>query len=123
MSNANKRRGTEWETAGTRYLREHVPDGDDIRRVAQTGRLDIGDVHARPFVLEFKNVAKVDLAAFVDQAETEAANAGLPYGVAVVKRRGKGAAAGYVVLSLATFARVLAHIREVPGDFGVVPPP
>jgi hypothetical protein len=118
VSNASKRRGTEWETAGVRYLRENVLRGDDIRRVAQTGRLDIGDAHARPFCLEFKNVAKIDLAAFVDQAETEALNAGLPYGVAVVKRRGKGPAAGYVVTSLATFARILAGMRDAGMDVG-----
>ncbi|GAA2609751.1 hypothetical protein SMC26_39535 [Actinomadura fulvescens] len=119
MSNPNKRRGTEWETAGTRFLRAEVPDGDDIRRVAQTGRLDIGDVHAAPFALEFKNTAKLELAAYVDQAEAEAHNAGLPFGAAVVKRRGKGPGAGYVVLSLATFARLLAYLRaNTPADRG-----
>lgn len=116
----NKRVGTQWETAGVRYLREQVPASDDIRRVAQTGRLDIGDAHARPFALEFKNVAQINLASFVDQAEREAENAGMPYGVAIVKRRGKGPAAGYVVMSLETFAKVLAHLRERPGDFGEV---
>lgn len=112
MSNPNKRRGTEWETAGVRYLREEVPDGDGIRRVAQTGRLDIGDAHAVPFCLEFKNVAKIDLPGFVEQAEREAANAGLDYGFAVIKRRGKGAAAGYAVTSYATLARLIAEVRE-----------
>ena len=112
VSNPSKRKGTEWETAGVRYLREMVPASDDIRRVAQTGRMDIGDVHAAPFCLEFKNVREITLASFVEQAEREARHAGLDYGVAVVKRRGKGTAAGYVVMSLETFAAVLAEIRE-----------
>lgn len=111
MSHPNKRKGTEWETAVTRYLREVVPDGDDIRRVAQTGRMDTGDVHARPFVLECKNVARVDLAGFTEQARREAENAGLSYGVAVVKRRGKGVQHGYVVMTLETFARLLREVR------------
>jgi len=78
--------------------------------------LDTGDIHAPPVVLECKSVAKIDLAGFVDQAEREAKNAGLPVGVAVVKRRGKGVAAGYVVMSMETFARVLAYMREVPAN-------
>jgi hypothetical protein len=123
VSNPSKRRGTEWETAGVRYLRENVPASDDIRRVAQTGRLDIGDAHARPFALEFKNVAKIDLASFVAQADREAENAGMPYGAAIVKRRGKGPAHAYAVMSLETFSRVLARLREHPGDFGAVTPP
>lgn len=120
MANPSKRRGTEWETAVTRYLREDDPAADDIRRVAQTGRLDTGDIHALPFVLECKNVAKIDLAAFVDQADREAANARQPYGAAVVKRRGKGVAAGYAVMSLATFRRLLRDVRahEHPADRG-----
>jgi len=117
VSNPSKRRGTEWETAVTRFLREELGDhGDDIRRVAQTGRHDTGDIRAVPFALECKNVAKIDLAAFVEQAEREAGHAGVPYGAAVVKRRGKGPAAGYVVVSLATFARILAYMREIPAN-------
>lgn len=116
MSNPYKRRGTEWETAVTRYLREAVPAGDDIRRVAQTGRADTGDVHAAPFVLECKNVAKIDLAAFTEQADREAENAGMRFGVAVVKRRGKNVRHGYAVMSLETFARVLAAVREVSAN-------
>lgn len=117
MSNPNKRRGTEWETAGVRFLRD-ILEGlrapfADVRRVAQTGRADIGDAHADPFALEFKNTAQINLAAFVDQAEREALNAGLPFGAAVVKRRGKGPGHGYVVMSLETFGRVLALIRNL----------
>lgn len=111
MSNPSQRRGTEWETAVTRYLREDDPHSDDIRRVAQTGRLDTGDIHALPFVLECKNVATITLASFVEQADREAMNAGQPYGAAVIKRRGKGPAAAYVVLSLATFRRLLRDVR------------
>ena len=119
MSNPQKRRGTAWESAGVAYLREALEalgvPFRDIRRVAQTGQRDIGDVHADPFALEFKNERTLRLAAYVDQAEREAEAAGLPYGVAVVKRRGKGAGQGYVVMSLATFARLLAHIRRGRG--------
>lgn len=124
MSRA-RRIGTEWETAITRFLNTALGmyrDGeapefkdptnpDNVRRQAQEGARDVGDVWARPFVLEAKNEKAITLAEYVRQAEREAENARLPYGAAVVKQRGKGPAAGYVVMSLATFARVLAHIR------------
>lgn len=128
MSNANKRRGTEWETAVCRYLNTELgmyaepveehrfrdPTApDNVRRQPQNGLGDVGDVWARPFVLECKNVARVDLPAFVRQAEEEAERAGLPFGVAVVKARGKSPADAHVVLSLRTFARVVRHVRRL----------
>jgi len=123
--NPNKRRGTAWETAGVRYLRELLEELDaafqDIRRVAQTGVKDVGDAHAHPFCLEFKNAAKLELAAWVEQAEREARNAGLPYGVVVAKRRGKGPRHGYVIMSMETFGRVLALIRILREDFSDTP--
>jgi len=116
VSNPNKARGTAWESAVVTYLRTALEccDGtaDDVRRQVQMGRHDIGDIHAAPFALEAKNEKTITLASYVDQAEREAKNAGLPYGAAVVKRRGKGVASGYVVLSLATFAAVLGELRE-----------
>lgn len=126
MSNANKRRGTEWETAVCRYLNTELgmyaePVGehrfrdptapDNVRRQPQDGLGDVGDVWARPFVLECKNVARVDLPAFVRQAEREAERAGLPFGVAVIKSRGRPAAEAHVVMSLRTLARLIRHVR------------
>lgn len=111
MANPNKRKGTAWESAIVTFLRDQ---GQDARRVAQTGRLDTGDIHAGKFCVEAKNQRAIDLAGFVDQAEREAVHAGLPYGVAVVKRRGKGAASGYAVMSLATLARLMTVINSCP---------
>lgn len=123
MTNRNKAKGTAWETDGARFLNVELgmydedgefldpTDPDNVRRQVQMGAKDVADVWARPFALEFKNEKTITLASYVEQAEREARNARLPYGAAVVKQRGKGAAAGYVVMSLATFARVLAEIR------------
>ncbi|GGQ07912.1 signal transduction protein with GAF and PtsI domain [Actinomadura coerulea] len=127
MANPNKRKGTAWESAVVTFLRGRLAGAglaglDDIRRQVQMGRADIGDVHAAPFVLECKNTAQLTLSAFVDQANREARNAQLDadmhgtagrryFGVAVVKRRGKGTGDGYAVMDLETFARVLAVIR------------
>lgn len=125
MTNRNKAKGTAWESDGCRFLNRKLglvdeegrfydpTDPDNVRRQVQTGRADVGDAWARPFVLEFKNEQSIRLPAYVEQAEAEAQNAGLPYGVAVIKRRGKGAGAGYVATSLATFARFLLDYRRL----------
>lgn len=113
MSNANKRKGTAWESAIRDYLITH---GIPARRVAQTGALDTGDIHGiDPFVGQAKNVA--NLADAINDAlkgaTVQAARVSpdaLPVGF--VKRRGKGVADGLVVMDLATFARHLAtHTR------------
>ena len=108
---ANKRKGSAWESAIVNYLTEN---GISARRVVQTGRLDQGDIHAEPFtVVEAKNVAKIDLADFVRQANREAVNAGRDIGVAVVKRRNSNVKNAYAVTDLETFARIL---RMLKGD-------
>lgn len=126
MTNRNKAKGTAWESAVRDFLNRALglvdevtamfydpTDPDNVHRKAQEGRADVGDLWARPFVLEAKNERTIRLSAYVEQAEAEAVNAGLPYGAAVVKRRGKGVGAGYVVMSLATFARFLRDYRRL----------
>lgn len=130
MANESKRKGTAWETAGADYLNEVTgkyrdgwkdleramrwvdpTDPDNVRRQVQEGRADIGDAHALPFCLEFKAEQKFNLPEYIRQANAEARNAGLPYGVAVVKAPRKGVSCGYVVMDLATFAKVLTAVR------------
>jgi hypothetical protein len=130
MANENKRKGTEWETAGCDYLNEVTgkyrpgwkelgrtlrwvdpTDPENVRRQVQEGKADIGDAHAIPFCLEFKAERSFDLPGYIRQANAEARNAGLPYGVAVVKAPRKGVSSGYVVMDLATFAKVLQAVR------------
>ncbi|MGV9263172.1 hypothetical protein ACWDRR_00745 [Kitasatospora sp. NPDC003701] len=104
-----KRKGTAWESDIVRFLRG---SGLDAKRVAQTGRLDVGDIHAPPWVIEAKNVAKIELSSFVDQAEREARHADCPFGVAVVKRRQHGAGKAYAVMTLETLARVMKALAD-----------
>lgn len=109
MPNANKRKGTQWESDVVKYLKGNgVPTA---HRVAQTGRFDSGDIHGvGAFVLQAKNYDNLatGLRLGVAGARSQAAVAGYPYGAAVVKRRGKGAADGYVVMDLETFTRFIA---------------
>ena len=104
---AGKRKGTAWESAIVTYLRQWFPWAD---RVPLSGARDRGDVTISPGspVIEAKNAARVCLAEWVDEANAEAVNAGVPWGVVWVKRRGKSSPAhGYVVMSGSTYVALL----------------
>lgn len=78
------------------------------------GRLDIGDVagyylHAS----ELKAEKTITLSDYIAQANREAVNAGQPFGCAVVKRRMKGVADGYVVRDVATDVRLMNRLRDM----------
>lgn len=89
MANPNKQKGTRAETQVVEYLRAHgYPLAE---RRALHGALDQGDVIGIPDVaLEVKDCRTMTLAAWVDEARIEAANAKVPIGVVVHKRRGHG---------------------------------
>ena len=63
-------------------------NGMNVRRAAQEGARDVGDVHAVPFILECKDVRSPAVPTWLRQADAEAGHAGFPYGVVVHKRRG-----------------------------------
>ncbi|MET9617136.1 hypothetical protein [Kitasatospora indigofera] len=118
MANPNKQKGTAWESRVRDYLNWYLGmtdeygkvlnpfDGLNVRRPAQEGSRDVGDVHAAPFVLECKDVARPTVPSFLRQAEVEAMHAGFPYGVAVVKRRRANVRAGSVHFTIRTWTRV-----------------
>ncbi|MFB9787929.1 hypothetical protein [Microbacterium testaceum] len=117
MSNPAKAKGTAHETAVVRYLNER---GIPARRVAQTGALDVGDVHGiDPFVGQAKNYRDLPTAlregvdGAVVQAKRVSADA-LP--VAFVKRPRKSAADVYAVMPLATFSEVLLRLEVAAED-------
>ncbi|MEV7855151.1 hypothetical protein [Streptomyces sp. NPDC088183] len=112
MASPSKAKGTAWESAWTAYVREH--HNPDAHRNVQMGSKDIGDVagyylHAA----ELKAEKTITLSDYIAQANREAANAGQPYGCAVVKRRMKGVADGYVVRDVATDVRLLNRVRDM----------
>ncbi|MGW1547479.1 hypothetical protein [Streptomyces sp. NPDC002346] len=112
MANPAKAKGTAWESLWTAYIRErHNPAA---HRNVQMGRLDIGDVsgyylHAS----ELKAEKTITLSDYIKQANREAVNAGEPFGCAVVKRRMKGVADGYVVRDVATDVRLMNRLRDM----------
>lgn len=105
---ASKQRGTRWESCCVAYLQEHgFPWAD---RVPLSGAKDRGDVTIGPGspAIECKSQARHSLAEWLDEAKAEAVNAKAPFGVAWIKRRGKGSAGdGYVVMDGATFTDLL----------------
>jgi hypothetical protein len=105
---APKRKGSQFERDVVHYLREH--GFSDCERAYGAGRPeDVGDVAGVPGVtIECKATKSINLAGFVDEVERERLNARQPFGVVVVKRRGKGAADSYVVCNLSTFVRLVA---------------
>ncbi|MFD9904806.1 hypothetical protein [Streptomyces sp. NPDC059063] len=118
MANPNKTKGTQWESDVRDYLNTALGlvdgagkyldpfDSHNVRRPAQEGAADVGDVHAVPFVLECKDVKSPAVPTFLRQAEVEAVNAGFPYGVAVVKARRQNVRRGRVHFGVATWTRV-----------------
>lgn len=115
----NKAKGTKWETDLVRYLREH--GAPEARRVPQEGFLDTGDLHGlSPFIGQAKNWKSWEAAIRegLDGAEVQKVRAGEPFGVAFVKRARKSTGGGYAVMTVATFADLLARLRlaEQIGD-------
>ncbi|MFJ3084437.1 hypothetical protein ACIPJG_32435 [Streptomyces halstedii] len=111
MSNASKAKGTRYESEIRDFLNAR---GFSVRRVAQMGRLDHGDLHGYPLhIIEAKSVKSIDLPAFVRQADKEAINAGEPFGVCFVKKTRGATADGYAVRSVATDIRLIRRMRDM----------
>ena len=114
---ANKAKGTAWETALVRSLGAFFDGryGLEPRRVAQEGFQDTGDLHGLgPFIGQAKNWKSWEAAIRegLDGAEKQKGHAKADYGVAFVKRARRSVGDGYAVMTVATFARLLARLRR-----------
>lgn len=107
--------GSRFERLVADYLAEKVSDVID-RRV-KTGSTDKGDiggvrVHGQRVAVECKDVAKMNLAGWVTEADVERRNDGALAGVVVHKRRGKGSAGDqYVTLTLDDLVALITGAR------------
>lgn len=110
---AAKRKGTAWETALVNYFKENgLPSA---RRVAQQGREDLGDIHGiSPFIGQAKNYRSIvdGLNEGVKGANDQRIRAGEDFGVALVKRPGKGVAQGYAVMTVEQFTDLLVRLKQ-----------
>ena len=106
MSQA-RAKGTAWESLIVAYLRDQ--GWKNAERRALGGTQDRGDIAGVPgVVIEAKNAARIELAAWLDEAKVEAARDGSGVGVAWFKRRGKGSpGSGFVLMDGDTFTTLL----------------
>ncbi|MFF3557306.1 hypothetical protein ACFYXL_28315 [Streptomyces tsukubensis] len=137
MANPSKARGTAWESAVRDHLNEALGLVDaegklrdifsalNVRRAAQEGVKDVGDVHCVPFVLECKDVKSPAVPTWLRQAHVEAVHAGYPYGVVVHKVRRANVRLGRVHFGVRTWTRVRVALglsaREMRERYAFVP--
>lgn len=112
LANPAKAKGTAWESSVRNYLAEH--HNPEAHRNVQMGSRDIGDISGYYLhAVEAKAERTITLSDYIAQANREAIHAGQPFGCAVVKRRMKGVADGYVVRDLATDVRLMNRMRDM----------
>ena len=104
-----KAKGSAFERAVCDYLRGH--GHPYAERHYGAGRpADVGDVDGIVgWTLEVKNHKALDLAGWSNEAEHERQHGRQRFAAVIAKRRGKPTDAAYVILSLATFAELLAE--------------
>ncbi|MER6365039.1 hypothetical protein [Kitasatospora sp. NPDC001527] len=127
MSNPNKAKGTAWESSVRDFLNRslglvdaagkflHPGSGDNIRRAAQEGAKDVGDIHAYPFVIECKDVKNPAVPTWLRQAVAEAEHAGFPLAAVVAKRRGFSPGVARVHFTVSTW-RAIRDLLGTPVD-------
>jgi hypothetical protein len=113
MTSRNKAKGSAWERAIVEHLRSAGwPYAE--RRIAGAAK-DRGDIAGVVgVVIEAKNAARLDLAGWIAETETERVNDSAWLGVVWHKRTGKSSAAdGYVTMTGAQFTALLAQALDI----------
>lgn len=103
----SRAKGTRFEKELVDYL--HAHGAPHAERRALAGNLDKGDITGigPALCIEAKNCARTELAEWVDQARTEAQNAGADIPIVVHKRRGKPTGRAYATVELETLCALL----------------
>lgn len=112
MVNRPKEKGTSFETSLLPALRLYYPGAE--RRALQ-GKHDKGDfiLPGAKYALEAKNCKEMKLSEWLKEAEVEAKNLGVPYGVVVHKKRGTtDPRKQYVTMDLGTFLDLISGSKE-----------
>jgi hypothetical protein len=105
---AMKAKGSAFELDVVGFLRDH--GHPYCERHYGAGRPeDVGDVDGIPgWTLEVKNHRAIDLAGWSDEAESERQHGRQRFAAVVAKRRNRSTGDAYVIVSLSTFADLLA---------------
>lgn len=120
MTNPQKAKGTRWETAVVRYLRDA---GLYAFKPRQEGFRDVGDIHVPPFTLQAKDYRDVVTALRngIDGVQVQRLHAGLPFGAAVVKRARKPVEDAYLVMRLGDLPALVRALTEPGADSALAP--
>jgi hypothetical protein len=119
-----KQAGTRFESDVVRYLRERLGD-DRIERRAKSGAKDRGDIAGvrtalgERVVIECKDVARLNLSGWVNEADIERGNDDAAVGMVAHKRRGYGPAqmgGTYVTMTLDDVAALLTGTNHTNGS-------
>lgn len=109
-----KAAGARFERQIADHLDAHLPGRID--KQPRTGAKDKGDIagvttpDGRPIAIECKNVTRTQLANWVYEAHTEAANLGAAAGIIIHKRHGRSAPdAQWVTMTVADLIAILAN--------------
>ena len=106
VTNANKAKGSTFEREVVAVFNANgFPHVE--RRYGAGNTVDKGDLNGIQAVIECKNVKSISLASIVDETNRERANSRFKLGVAVIKRRGKGAEHSYAVMNLTDMCALL----------------
>jgi Holliday junction resolvase len=108
MANPNGRKGSGWEVAVLKFFRGL---GLWIERLTKAGANDEGDlvtiIAGQTYIFELKNVKKMDLPKFWEEAQVEAKNyakarnlSEIPLHYVIVKRRNHGVDKAWVIQDL-----------------------
>ena len=110
-----KAAGTRFERAIADYLAAHIDDRIDRR--TKTGNKDRGDIgglrtHGQRVVIECKDVARLNLAGWIEEADIERGNDDALAGLVAHKRRGHGDPGDqYVTLTIRDLVALLTGER------------
>lgn len=107
MTNAAKRKGSAYERECVAFLKAN--GHPNAERAYGAGRRDdVGDIDGiEDLTIECKNQKALALAAWMEELATEQANKRTRFGCLFIKRRNRGVADSYVVMSLEQFASLI----------------
>lgn len=106
MTNPSKKRGTGWEVRLRDFLR--ASGHPNAERLPSEGSQDRGDIAGIPgWTIEAKSCKRVELAAWMDEAEREAKAAGVSRWAVVFPRRSHATAKAFAVVPLWLLAELM----------------
>ncbi len=112
MANANKRRGSTWESAVRDYLKSK---GIFAERMPAGASIDRGDIATPGWTIECKNAQRIDLAGWLTETLLEQAHNGTPWQALVIKRKGRASAGdGYVVMTVDQLTHIMGILPVHP---------